>query len=82
MFKSRKVFYSILIIIAMIFTGCVGSGTVFVDQNDEVLPKTFTNLYIFMDYSSDFSDFVGNITADLYSKGFITEQEKNKIGEI
>lgn len=71
-----------MIIVLVVFCCVSCTKQPVVNHNNDVLPKQFVNVYMFADYSKQFSDVVGQLTADLYEANYINEEEKNEIGKV
>jgi hypothetical protein len=52
------------------------------DEKNHILPEEFINVYLVLDYSNQFSDTIGNLTANLYYENIISSEVKDEIGTI
>jgi hypothetical protein len=52
------------------------------DEKNNILPEEFINVYLVLDYSNQFSDTIGNLTANLYYENIISSEVKDEIGTI
>lgn len=84
MFKEKinlRVITLFSIAFFMVIFGACAKGPVMTD-NDVLLPESFVNVYMIMDYSKQLSEVTGKLTNDLLQRGLITKEDKADIGDV
>lgn len=77
MFKKMSI---VILFVSILLSGCMKKTIT--DEKNNILPEEFINVYLVLDYSNQFSDTIGNLTANLYYENIISSEVKDEIGTI
>lgn len=81
--KMKRSILSVFVVLMVVSMGCGGmSNKNITTDSGRVLPKTFLNMYLVLDYSKQFSDIIGKATNDLMKNNLITNEDKDIIGDV
>ena len=80
MIGMKRIWFGFMFIMLLMAGGCISKNVV--TDSGEKISEDFLNLYVFVEYSKQFSDISANVVSDLYESNHITEGNKKTISKI